>query len=71
MVPVGLGLVAGLGGALMASRLLTGMLFGVTAGDAATYVGAAAVLAAAALGATVIAALAATRIDPIIALRAE
>jgi putative ABC transport system permease protein len=71
MVPVVIGLAAGLTGAVMTTRLLTGMLFGVTATDAGTYVAAAGVLAAAALCATLISARRATRIDPMIALRAE
>jgi putative ABC transport system permease protein len=71
MVPVAIGLAAGLVGALMTSRLLAGMLFGVTAVDATTYAGATAALAAAALGATLLAARRATRIDPVVALRAE
>jgi putative ABC transport system permease protein len=71
MVPVVVGLGAGLVCAIMTSRLLVGMLFHVTAVDAATYAGAATGLAAAALGATLMASLRATRIDPIIALRSE
>jgi predicted permease len=71
MVPVVLGLAAGLVAALMTSRLLAGMLFGVTAVDAATYVGTAVLLAISALGATLLASLRATRIDPVIALRSE
>jgi putative ABC transport system permease protein len=71
MVPVVIGLAAGLVGALMTSRLLAGMLFGVTALDAATYVAAIAALAVAAFGATLLAARRATRIDPVRALRAE
>jgi len=71
MVPVAIGLTAGLVGALMTSRLLAGMLFGVTAVDATTYVAASAALAAAALGATLLAARRATRIDPVVALRVE
>jgi putative ABC transport system permease protein len=69
MIPVVLGLAAGLVAALMTSRLLAGMLFGVTALDVATYIGAAALLAAAARGATLIASLRAARVDPVIALR--
>jgi ABC-type antimicrobial peptide transport system permease subunit len=71
MVPVAIGLAAGLVGALMTSRLLAGMLFGVTGVDATTYAGATAALAAAALGATLLAARRATRLEPVVALRAE
>ena len=65
------GIVAGLGLALAASRLLAGMLFGVGARDAASYGGIAALLAAVALAATAIPARRAARADPADALRAE
>ncbi|MGH9348106.1 MAG: ABC transporter permease [Vicinamibacterales bacterium] len=71
MIPVIAGLGFGLIGALMASRLLAGMLFGVTAGDTVTYFGAASVLATTALAATVVAARRATQVDPVVALRSE
>ena len=71
MRPVLAGVVAGVLGAMMASRLLAGLLFGVEPTDAATYAGAALTLAVAALAATVVPAARATRIDPVVALRSE
>ena len=65
----------GIGGGLVAvwlmRRFVDTLLFGVTAADTATYAGVAVVLAAAALAASAIPALRATRVDPLTALRAE
>jgi putative ABC transport system permease protein len=58
------GLVAGLAGAFAASRLLRGMLYGVSALDPMTYLIVGLVLTCAALLATVVPAMRATRIDP-------
>jgi putative ABC transport system permease protein len=63
------GLVLGLGAALLASRLLAKLLFGVTTTDAAALAGASAVLAAVAAVAAALAARRALRVDPAIALR--
>ncbi|MCP3168910.1 ABC transporter permease [Myxococcus qinghaiensis] len=64
---VGLGLVL----SLVLARLLSTLLYGVTAYDPWTFVGVAALLSGVALGATWLPAHRATRVDPIIALKAE
>ena len=71
MRPVALGIVAGLVASLAAGRVLTQMLFGVTATDVTTYAAVIAVLFAAAVIATWIPARRVTRVDPMRALRAE
>ena len=65
------GIIAGLAGAAALTRLLSGLLFGIRATDAVTFVSVAALLAATAFLATVIPAFRATRVDPIVALREE
>jgi putative ABC transport system permease protein len=71
MLIVVAGLGVGLLGALALSRFMTSLLYGVTPTDPATYVGVGAVLLAAAALASYLPARRATRVDPIIALRAE
>ncbi|HEY7497348.1 MAG TPA: ABC transporter permease [Vicinamibacterales bacterium] len=68
---VAIGIAAGAAGALFLTRLITGLLFQVEPGDPATFVAVAAVLTAVALAASIIPGLRATRVDPVIALRAE
>lgn len=65
------GIVAGLLGAAMLTRVVTSLLFGIRATDAVTFAGTVIILAATALAATVIPALRATRVDPMVALREE
>jgi len=65
------GLVLGLVGALVASRALASMLFGVGARDVATFIVAAATLLAVALVASYLPARRAARVDPMVALRTE
>jgi len=65
------GIVLGIPSALLLSRLIASMLFGVTARDPVVFGGVAVVLSAVALIATYVPALRATRIDPIVALRYE
>jgi putative ABC transport system permease protein len=66
-----LGLVIGLGGAIVTTRYLEGMLFGLTPLDPTTYVLAALMLSCVAGSASYIPARQATNVDPIVALRAE
>jgi predicted permease len=66
-----IGLAVGLIAAAAVMRLLSSMLFGVNAFDPITYAGVAAGLGAVALLATWLPARQATRIDPMLALRAE
>ena len=65
------GLVFGIAGSIAVGRLLTTMLFGVGPGNLRVFAGPAAVLVAAAALACVIPARRATRVDPMVALRAE
>jgi putative ABC transport system permease protein len=71
MKPVIIGLAVGIAAALALSRVLAGLLFGVTAYDPLTYVAVAALLTTMALLACILPALQAMRIDLVSALRAE
>jgi len=66
---VGLG--AGVLAALALTRLLASQLFGVSPTDPATYVALAAIILAVAVAASLVPALRATRVDPMVALRAD
>jgi putative ABC transport system permease protein len=68
---VALGVVAGLVGAFVLTRVLNSMLFGVTAHDPLVFAGNAALLIVVATIACVLPALRATRVNPIVALRAQ
>jgi ABC-type antimicrobial peptide transport system permease subunit len=66
-----IGIFAGLIGALALSRAMAGLLFGVKATDTFTFGAGAVILGIVALAATVIPALRATSVDPMVALREE
>jgi putative ABC transport system permease protein len=65
------GIVIGVGGALMLTRFLTTLLFGVTPTDRFTFVVVSLIFFVIATVASLIPALRATRVDPLIALRYE
>jgi putative ABC transport system permease protein len=65
------GIAAGLAGAYGASRLITGLLFGVTASDPATFATIAVVMVGVALSASYVPARRAASVDPASALRSE
>jgi len=67
----GIGVVGGLIAALILTRLMASLLFGVTSTDPITYVGVSALLATVAIIATYIPARRATQVDPIKILRYE
>jgi ABC-type antimicrobial peptide transport system permease subunit len=71
LVRVVAGVVLGLAIALVATRALATMLFGVAPQDAATFAGTALLLAVVALVATWLPARRATRVDPMVTLRTE
>jgi len=66
---IGVGI--GLAGAWGLSRFLASLLFGITPVDAASYAGAAAVLATVAIGGIYVPARRATQVDPVVSLRYE
>jgi putative ABC transport system permease protein len=71
MTLVAIGVALGLAGALALTRVLQSQLFGVTAHDPLVFAANAALLVAVAAVACLLPALRATRIDPMVALRAE
>jgi len=71
MTLAAIGIVGGLLGALALTRVMTSLLFGVSATDAATFSAVAVMLAGVALAATVIPALRAAGVDPMVALRVD
>jgi len=66
-----LGVSLGLGGALVLTRLMTKLLYGVTASDPTIFIAVAISLTMVALAASYIPALRAVRLDPLVALRHE
>ena len=66
-----LGVALGLTGALLGARLLSSQLYGVGSRDPLTYAGMSFLLALVAIAASWFPARRATRVDPMIALRAE
>ena len=71
MVVAAVGLGGGLAGALVAGRLMRGLLYGVSPYDAATLAGVTTVIALATLAANWVPALRAARVDPLAALRSD
>ena len=66
-----IGLVIGVGASWLVARGISALLFGVTAGDPRTFVGMIAILAMVALAAGYLPARRSSRIEPMVALRAE
>jgi len=71
MVPVVIGLAAGIAASLALGRFVTGLLFEIEPRDVSTYLLVCVVLAASALAAALLPARRAARVNPIVALRAE
>jgi len=71
MIPVTIGLLIGLAGAFAVTRVLSSLLFGIGTTDPITFIAAAILLVGIALLACWIPAQRATKVDPLVSLRAE
>ena len=71
MVLVGIGIAAGIVLSLAMARLISGLLFGITATDPLTFIGVAALLGLVAFVANYLPARRAASVDPMVALRYE
>ena len=71
MALTAIGIVGGLIGAMVLTRLMASLLFGVTAHDPITFVTAPLVLVAVALFSSLVPAMRAARVDPVVTLRAD
>jgi putative ABC transport system permease protein len=71
LVLMAVGVAIGTAGALALARVMAGLLYEVRPTDAATFAGAALLLALLAVAASLIPAWRATRVDPLVALRTE
>ena len=69
--PTAIGIALGLAGAALLGQVMTALLFGVGPRDPLTFAGVSAMVVAVAIAATLAPAYRATRVDPIVALRAE
>lgn len=68
---LGAGLAVGLVGGTATTRLLRGLLYGVSAGDPVAWIAAATAIAVAGVVASIVPAIRAARVDPLIAMRIE
>jgi len=68
---VSIGMILGLAAAFLLTRVLQTLLFGISATDPVTFFGISLMLLAVAIFASYVPALRATKVDPIIALRAQ
>jgi putative ABC transport system permease protein len=68
---VGVGIVVGIAGAFLFTRLIQSLLFGTKAADPATFIAVAVLLIIVGLGACYVPARRAARVDPVFALRSE
>ena len=71
MFPVAAGLAIGLGASFVGSRLMSGLLYGIAATDATTFIAVGVVITTAALAAAYVPARRAARVDPLTAIRAD